>query len=83
MSENTNTNTSLSLNTIQNAINIIGVCCQRGAFRPEEMENVGKTYNQMNTFIKAATSEVATAAEATEEQTPTPSGEEEVKEKVV
>ena len=62
MSENTNTNTSLSLNTIQNAINIIGVCCQRGAFRPEEMENVGKTYNQMKTFIKAA--EVAAAAEA-------------------
>ena len=47
MSENTNTNTSLSLNTIQNAINIIGVCCQRGVFRPEEMENVGKTYNQI------------------------------------
>lgn len=62
MSENTNT--SLNLNTIQNAINIIGVCCQRGAFRPEEMENVGKTYNQMKTFIKAA--EVAVAAEAGE-----------------
>tara|TARA_Y100000591_G_scaffold74837_2_gene62331 strand:- start:3252 stop:3488 length:237 start_codon:yes stop_codon:yes gene_type:complete len=78
MSENTNT--SLNLNTIQNAINIIGVCCQRGAFRPEEMENVGKTYNQMKTFIKAA--EVAVAAEAGEAEAGA-AGEAGVPEKVV
>ena len=42
---------NLTLNTIQTAVQIIGVCCQRGALKPEEMELVGKTYNDMKNFI--------------------------------
>ena len=82
MSENTNT--SLNLNTIQNAINIIGVCCQRGALRPEEMELVGKTYNDMKNFIKVATDSNQSNEES--QTTPTPSennGRNESAEKVI
>ena len=64
--------TTLTLNTIQTAVQIIGVCCQRGALKPEEMELVGKTYNTMKNFIKLATE----SKESTEESRSTPTPDE-------
>lgn len=32
---------------------IIDVASQRGAFKPNEMETVGKTYNRLNNFLIA------------------------------
>ena len=63
---------SLSLNTIQTAVQIIGVCCQRGALRPEEMELVGKTYNDMKNFIKVVTE----SRESNDESLATPTPDE-------
>ena len=61
---------NLTLNTIQTAVQIIGVCCQRGALKPEEMELVGKTYNDMKNFIKAVTESRESNDES--QATPTP-----------
>lgn len=61
---------NLTLNTIQTAVQIIGVCCQRGALKPEEMELVGKTYNDMKNFIKMVTESRESNDES--QATPTP-----------
>ena len=46
---------SLTLGTIQNVLQIIDVCSKRGAFRAEELEEVGKTFNQLKAFIEYVT----------------------------
>ena len=43
---------SLTLGTIQSVLQIIDVCSKRGAFRAEELEEVGKTFNQLKTFVE-------------------------------
>ena len=35
--------------------NIIEVASQRGAFKANELEAVGKTFNKLNTFLEAVT----------------------------
>ena len=46
---------SLTLGTIQSVLQIIDVCSKRGAFRAEELEEVGKTFNQLKAFVKYVT----------------------------
>tara|TARA_B100001057_G_scaffold469804_1_gene530477 strand:- start:618 stop:857 length:240 start_codon:yes stop_codon:yes gene_type:complete len=46
---------SLTLGTIQNVLQIIDVCSKRGAFRAEELEEVGKTFNQLKGFVEYVT----------------------------
>ena len=46
---------SLTLGTIQNVLQIIDVCSKRGAFRAEELEEVGKTFNQLKGFVEHVT----------------------------
>jgi len=47
---------------------IIAVAAQRGAFRAEEMEVIGRVYNKLNTFLNSlAPQEEAAAEETTEE----------------
>ena len=46
---------SLTLGTIQNVLQIIDVCSKRGAFRAEELEEVGKTFNQLKAFVEYVT----------------------------
>lgn len=41
----------LTLQTLINALNIIDVCTQRNAYKTDELELVGKTYNNLKTFI--------------------------------
>lgn len=48
---------SLTLGTIQNVLQIIDVCSKRGAFRAEELEEVGKTFNQLKAFVKYVTTQ--------------------------
>ena len=42
----------LSLNTLSQVVNILNVCSQRGVFKIEELELVGKTYNELSRFIR-------------------------------
>jgi hypothetical protein len=48
---------------------IINVAAQRGAFRAEEMEVIGRVYNKLNAFLNAMTpaTEESLAEETTEE----------------
>jgi hypothetical protein len=43
---------SLSLGDLQTVLSILDICSQRGAFKGGEMEDVGKLYNHLQTFIK-------------------------------
>jgi hypothetical protein len=47
--------------------NIISVVSQRGAFKAEEMEDVGKTFNKLSAFLAAATA--STQSSDTQEPT--------------
>ena len=53
MSDNQSQNSpSLTLISLQNAANIINVASQRNAFKIEELELVGKTYNELTNFVR-------------------------------
>lgn len=53
----------LDIQDLQTASQIISVCTARGAFKAEEMEQVGKLFNKLNNFLQAA-------ANATQQQAP-------------
>lgn len=43
---------SLSLGDLQTVLSILDVCSQRGAFKGNELEDIGKLYNHLELFIK-------------------------------
>ena len=43
----------LNLNDLAALKSIIDVATQRGAFRANELEAVGKTFNKLNTFLES------------------------------
>ena len=45
----------LTLNDLAALRSIIEVASQRGAFKANELEAVGKTFNKLNTFLEAVT----------------------------
>ena len=45
----------LTVQDLQALKAIIDVASKRGAFQPNEMEVVGKTYNKLNAFLEAVT----------------------------
>ena len=45
----------LTVQDLQALKTIIDVASQRGAYRPNEMEVVGRTYNRLNSFLEAIT----------------------------
>lgn len=45
----------LDITDLQTAAQIISICSARGAFKAEEMEQVGKLFNKLNNFLQAAT----------------------------
>jgi len=47
--------TSLSLNDLQQVLNIFDVCTQRSAFKAAELEAVGRLYNHLSRFVKQNT----------------------------
>jgi hypothetical protein len=44
-------NTNLSLSDLMTLKNIVAVACERGAFRAEEMSNVGQCYDRLNVWL--------------------------------
>ena len=46
----------LNINDLVSIKSIIDIASQRGAFKANELEAVGKTYNRLNTFIETVTS---------------------------
>ena len=45
----------LNISDLSAIKNIIEVASQRGAFKANELEAVGKTFNKLNTFLEAVT----------------------------
>ena len=60
----------LSIGDMATLKSIVEVASNRGAFRAEELELVGRTYNKLAAFVVAAMppSEEETAEEATDEE---------------
>ena len=53
---------------------IINVAAQRGAFRAEEMEVIGRVYNKLNAFLNSLAPAQEEATEETTEETETSEG---------
>lgn len=47
--------TDLSISDLLALRSIVEVASQRGAFKANELEAVGKTFNRLNTFLEAVT----------------------------
>lgn len=67
MAEETNTQepASLSLNDLKLCLQVIDICSQRGAFKPEEYMAVGALHSKLTSFL--AQIQPAPTAEPTEE----------------
>lgn len=73
MSEET-TQVSLSLNDLKVCLQIIDLCSQRGAFKPEEFQAVGIIHQKLSAFLSQA--QAAQASSATEKDAPEETEEE-------
>lgn len=49
----------LNINDLATLKNIIEVATQRGAFKANELEAVGKTFNKLSAFLESVTKEPA------------------------
>ena len=67
----TDSGNGLTLNVLQNVVRIVDVCTQRGAFKPDELQVVGATYNALKSFVDVNVEKVrqqnAAASAAAEE----------------
>ena len=65
-------NTQITIADLDTIKNIIDLACTRGAFRGEELSQVGVVYDKLNSFLKAvieqAKAQEASTAEAGETQ---------------
>ena len=59
ITEDTTNNISMDINDtgfvsedIQSMINVLNICCQRGAFRVGEMKEIGTFYERLNVLKK-------------------------------
>lgn len=43
---------TLTLDDFNSMLSVIDVCSKRGAFKPQEMEGIGKLYNNITVFIQ-------------------------------
>lgn len=60
---------SLSVNDLSNLRQIIDVASSRGAFKANEMQVVGITYDRLNAFLSAVAASAQVEGEATDEAT--------------
>ena len=60
--QNETPSSQLTLGTLNNVVRILQVCTQRGVFKPEELEVVGKTYNDLSNFLRQSVEAVENAA---------------------
>ena len=54
MSEEVQAPVSLSLNDLKVCLQIIDICSQRGAFKPEEFQAVGGLHQKLSAFLSQA-----------------------------
>lgn len=66
---------ALSLNDLQQVLNIFDVCTQRSAFRAAELEAVGRLYNHLSRFVKQNTPAEKTAENETADSSAAESAE--------
>lgn len=55
---------SISLNDLQLLLNIVDLSTQRGAFRGNELTQVGAIFDKLNSFLTHVAAQQAAAAEA-------------------
>lgn len=60
------TSTDLTMADLNALRAIVDVAAQRGAFKANEMEMVGKTFNRLNAFLEAAAKSQEQAKEGSE-----------------
>ena len=60
---------SLSLNDLKVCLQIIDVCSQRGAFKPEEFGAVGALHQKLSVFLAQSQQATTTPEQPAEEQT--------------
>ena len=60
----------LTLTHLQNVLRIIEISTQRGAFKPEELQGVGSTYNSIKNFVD---NQVAKLRQSSDEEKPSSS----------
>ena len=60
----------LTINDLAALRTIIDVASQRGAFRANEMEAVGKIYNKLHAFVDSVTPKAPEGEEATAQTAP-------------
>lgn len=62
----------LTVQDLQALKTCIDVASQRGAYRPAEMEVVGRTYNRLSQFLEAITPKKEEGAETANQEAPAP-----------
>ena len=62
----------LTVQDLQALKTCIDVASQRGAYRPAEMEVVGRTYNRLSQFLDAITPKKEEGAETATQEAPAP-----------
>lgn len=65
--ENKETTTALGIQDLQNAAQVIDVAVSRGAFRANEIAQVGEVYNKITAFIQSVKEQQTEAPTATPE----------------
>tara|TARA_Y100001958_G_C20823648_1_gene277445 strand:+ start:224 stop:484 length:261 start_codon:yes stop_codon:yes gene_type:complete len=48
----------VNINDIKSVLSILNVCTQRGVFKVEELEGIGKLYNKLNKFVNNVTEQL-------------------------
>lgn len=66
--------TNISITDLVAIRNIMNMAAERGAFKAEEMLEVGTVYTKLNTFLEAVIAQAA-AQEAAADTAETPQGE--------
>jgi hypothetical protein len=60
---------SLSLNDLKVCLQVIDICSQRGAFKPEEFQAIGALHQKLTVFLSQSAAPAEATAESTEEST--------------
>ncbi len=59
-------NQTITVTDLGGLKNIIDLACTRGAFRAEEMQQVGELYNKLNNFLEAIVAQAQAQTESEE-----------------
>ena len=59
-------NQTITITDLNGIKNIIDLACSRGAFRADEMLEVGELYNKLNNFLEAIVAQAQTQQQSEE-----------------